>query len=93
MGAREQPEDQDGEWEAEALQGRADAGAWAAAERFDPEAMIGHPADEARAYYLALGFPVVMIEAEHGSSVLSLMRERVRLRVSTQGIVVEAFLG
>ena len=91
MGVREQPEDPDGVFEAEAVQGRADASAWAAAEKFDANAMIGHPADEARAYYLALGFPVVAIE--HGSSVLSLMRERVRLRVNAQGLVVEASLG
>jgi hypothetical protein len=61
--------------------------------RFDAEAMVGHPAVEAKAHYLALGFPVVLVEPEHGSSVLSLMRERVRLRVNAEGIVVAAFLG
>jgi hypothetical protein len=79
--------------QAEALRAQYDAGALAAAARFDAEAMVGHGVEEARAYYLGHGFPVVMVEQEGGSSVLSLMRQRVRLVVNTDGIVVEAHLG
>ncbi len=87
-----QPTDPQAEAEAEALQEQHDASARAAAERFDSEAMVGRPVEQARAYYLGLGFPVVMVEEEGGSSVLSLMRERVRLVVNTDGLVVDAYL-
>ncbi len=60
--------------------------------RFDAEAMLGHPVEEAEAYYLGLGFPIVMVIPEHGSSPHSLIRERVRLVVSADGLVIEAFL-
>jgi hypothetical protein len=78
--------------EAEALPAQCDASAGAAAARFDATAMVGYPADEAKAYYLGLGFPVVMVEPEGGSSVHSLMKERVRLVVNAAGLVVDAFL-
>lgn len=79
--------------EAKALRAQDDASAADAAERFDAEAMVGHPLQEARAYYLRHDFPVVMVEREGGSSVHSLMKERVRLVVNTDGIVVEPCLG
>ena len=88
-----QSRDPQAEAEAEALQAHYDASARAAAARFDAEAMVGHGMEEAKSYYLAHGFPVVICEQQGGSSVLSLMRERVRLVVNTDGIVVEAYLG
>jgi hypothetical protein len=68
-----------------------DEEASAARPRFDAEAMIGHPVQEAATHYGAQGF-VVMIVAEGGASVLSFMANRVRL-VDRDGIVVEAYLG
>ena len=87
------PRDPRAEAEAEALRAREDVSARAAAARLDAVAMIGHGMAEAKSYYLAQGFPVVMVEPEGGSSVLSLMRERVRLVVNPDGIVVDAYLG
>lgn len=89
----QQPADRQAEAEAAALRAQDDASARAAAERFDAQAMVGHRLEEARAYYLGQDFPVVMVEVEGGSSVHSLMRERVRLIVNREGIVVEAYLG
>jgi hypothetical protein len=92
MGARKQPRDLHAEAEAAVARAEEDARARAARRRFDPRAMVGHPLEEARAYYLAQGFPVVMTERAGGGSVLSLMRERVRLVVDADGIVVDAYL-
>jgi hypothetical protein len=91
--APKQPRDLQAEAVASVLNSQQDAAAQAAAARFNAEAMVGHVVEEARAYYLSQGFPVVMVEQAGGSSVLSLMRQRVRLVVNEDGIVVEAYLG
>jgi hypothetical protein len=88
-----QPRELRAEAEAAVIQARHDASAEAAARRFDPSAMVGQPAGQARAYYLEQGYPVVTLEHVGGSSVASLMRERVRLTVDGDGVVVSARLG
>jgi hypothetical protein len=70
-----------------------DAQARAAAARFDAGAMVGHPLDEAQEYYRERGFPVQMVIPEGGASVLSYVPDRVRLVVSPEDTVTEAFLG
>lgn len=92
MGPCKQPRDLQAEAAAAVARAEEDASAGAARKRFDPRAMVGHPSEEARAYYLAQGFPVVMTERAGGGSVLSLMRERVRLVVDADGLVVSAYL-
>jgi len=87
------PGDRRAEGEGADLQAEFEASARAAAERFDAGAKVGHPLAEAQAYYRDQGFPVQMVIPEGGSSVLSYMPERVRLIVSAEGNVIEAYLG
>jgi hypothetical protein len=65
--------------------------AGAARARFDAEAMIGRPVQEAAEHCRGQGF-VIMVVTEGSATVLSFMANRVRL-IERDGVVVGAHLG